>query len=74
MRRASARIPLNFAEGNGKRTPRDRRRFFAIARGSALELAAAFDVAHHLGFIQATRNEDAQDRCDHIAAMLHRYK
>jgi len=42
--RASTSIPLNIAEGNGKHTPADRCRFFAIARGSALERAACLDV------------------------------
>lgn len=42
--RASTSIPLNIAEGNGKFTAKDRCRFFDIARGSALECAAALDV------------------------------
>jgi len=42
--RASTSIPLNIAEGNGKFSPNDRARFFEIARGSALECAAALDV------------------------------
>lgn len=41
---ASASIPLNIAEGNGRFTSTDRCRFFDIARGSALECAAALDV------------------------------
>src|SRR5438552_4462105 len=42
--RASTSIPLNIAEGNGRFTSADRCRFFDIARGSALECAAALDV------------------------------
>src|SRR4051812_1842795 len=42
--RASTSIVLNLAEGNGKFTDSDRCRFFDIARGSALECAAALDV------------------------------
>jgi four helix bundle protein len=42
--RASTSIPLNIAEGNGKFSPRDRSRFFEVARGSALECAACLDV------------------------------
>ena len=42
--RASTSIPLNIAEGNGKFTGADRCRFLDIARGSALESAAALDV------------------------------
>ena len=44
LNRASTSVPLNIAEGNGKFTAPDRCRFFDIARGSALECAAAFDV------------------------------
>ena len=42
--RASQSIPLNIAEGNGKAADADRRRYFEIARGSALECAAIQDV------------------------------
>jgi four helix bundle protein len=42
--RASASIPLNIAEGNGKLSAKDRSRFFEMARGSALECAACLDV------------------------------
>jgi four helix bundle protein len=42
--RASQSIPLNIAEGNGRRSPPDRRHFFHIARASALECAAVQDI------------------------------
>ena len=42
--RASTSVPLNIAEGNGKFTPKDRCKYFDIARGSALECAACLDV------------------------------
>ena len=42
--RASTSIALNIAEGNGKSLPRDRCKYFDIARGSAFECAAALDV------------------------------
>jgi four helix bundle protein len=42
--RASTSIPLNVAEGNGKRSAKDRCRFLDIARGSALESSACLDV------------------------------
>jgi four helix bundle protein len=42
--RASTRVPLNIAEGNGKFAIRDRCRFLDFARGSTLECAACLDV------------------------------
>lgn len=48
FRRASISIPLNIAEGSGKVSPSDRARFFAIARGSAMECAAILDCVEIL--------------------------
>lgn len=42
--RSSTSIALNIAEGNGKYSKKGRCRYFDIARGSALESAAALDV------------------------------
>ncbi len=44
LERATTSIPLNIAEGNGKRSRKDRSRYLDIARGSALESAACLDV------------------------------
>ncbi len=42
--RASTSISLNIAEGNGKRTPNDRCKYFDTACGSAYECAACLDA------------------------------
>ncbi len=47
--RSSQSIPLNIAEGNGKRSLRDRKRYLEIARGSAMECAATLDVLECIG-------------------------
>ena len=46
LRRAALSVPLNIAEGSGKGTMEDReaRRFYGIARNSALECAAIVDA------------------------------
>lgn len=68
--RASQAIPLNIAEGNGKATPGDRRRFFEIARGSALECGAVQDVLEVCGALSARDNIKAKELLDRIVAML----
>ena len=44
LRRASASAVLTIAEGVGRTGPRDQARFFAMARGSALESVAVLDL------------------------------
>jgi four helix bundle protein len=68
--RASQAIPLNIAEGNGKATDGDRRRYFEIARGSALECGAIQDVLQVCEALSAEDNEKAKALLDRIVAML----
>jgi four helix bundle protein len=68
--RASQSIPLNIAEGNGKPTEGERRRFFEIARGSALECAAVQDVLEVCRALSAAENAEAKKLLDRIIAML----
>jgi len=70
--RASQSIPLNIAEGNGKTTEPDRRRFFEIARGSALECAAIQDILEVAGILTTTDNAERKRQLDRMAIMLSR--
>ncbi len=45
FQRASLSIVLNIAEGGGRRSRRDKAKYYGIARGSAAETAAILDVA-----------------------------
>jgi four helix bundle protein len=49
--RASLSIALNLAEGVGRRSRADRRHFYSIARGSALECVAILDVLASRGLL-----------------------
>jgi four helix bundle protein len=68
--RASTSIVLNLAEGNGKFTSPDRCRFFDIARGSALECAAALDVLVAKGRCELSLVAAGKDRLRSIVSML----
>ena len=65
--RASQSIPLNIAEGNGKTADADRRRYFKIARGSALECAAIQDV---LVVGKALDEAESQERKNELDRMV----
>jgi len=74
LRRAASSVVLTFAEGYGKGSAAEQRRFFRIARGSACEVAAALDVAACMGVVSATRCERGRELCDHLARMLTRFR
>ena len=56
FKRAAISVPLNIAEGSGKIQEADRRHFYAIARGSAMECAAICDV---IGLVDEKLIEEA---------------
>jgi four helix bundle protein len=52
LTRASTSIVLNLAEGAGKHSKADKRRYYLSARGSATESAALLDVLSRLGLLE----------------------
>ena len=62
LHRAAASIGLYLAEGYGRQTLADQRRFFAIALGSVRECQAVLDLAADA--VPAAR----RDHLDHLAA------
>ena len=68
--RSAQSIPLNVAEGNGKRGGEERRRYFEIARGSAMECAATLDVLVALGARSEQEVSEGKKLLLRIAAML----
>lgn len=70
LRRAALSIPLNIAEGSGKATGPDQRRFYSIARGSAMECAAIIDVCSALAIVEQDQIQDANQLLLSIVRML----
>jgi four helix bundle protein len=54
-RRAALSVHLNLAEGCGRKSEIERKRFFEISRGLLIELDTAFDIAVKLNYCS---NED----------------
>lgn len=71
LRRAATSTALNVAEACGKQS-HDRQRFFEIARGSALESAAALRVLNALGAVSAAEHQQGRGYCERLYAMLTR--
>ncbi|MBB6129142.1 four helix bundle protein [Mucilaginibacter lappiensis] len=50
IKRAALSVHLNLAEGSSRKSDTERKRYYEIARGSIIEVDAAFDVASDLGY------------------------
>lgn len=70
--RGSQSIPLNIAEGRGKTAEADRRRYFQIARGSALECAAIQDVLVVGRALDREERRQCKTELDRMAGMFNR--
>ncbi|HEX9502026.1 MAG TPA: four helix bundle protein, partial [Thermoanaerobaculia bacterium] len=65
MRRAAISVPSNLAEGAGRSTTKDYRRFAIQARGSVLELQTQI-VSGELGFIDRPTHAELTDRAAEV--------
>src|SRR5712671_5565747 len=70
VRRASASIAANLAEGCGRRSDGEMARFVQIAMGSGAELSYHFLLARDLGLMQSTEYETLNANVSEIMRML----
>lgn len=63
-------VVLNISEGNGRITPKERKRFFNIACASAKESASVFDIAHSFHLISQVEYDKMQDSLLQIVKMV----
>jgi four helix bundle protein len=70
LTRASTSIVLNIAEGAGKFSRPDKRRYYLTALGSATECAAILDVCLRLKLITERRHEEAKGILEQVGKML----
>jgi len=69
FRRAAPSIPLNIAEGSGRRG-KDRQYHYSVARGSAMECAALLDVAMAMGILPVAEVHQGKTLLDRVIGML----
>lgn len=70
LRRAAMSVPANVAEGFKKRGPRDKLRFFNIARGSLEESRYFLILARDLGYADP---REALEKLEEVSRLLEAY-
>jgi four helix bundle protein len=70
IRRCSASIPSNIAEGCGRRGNAEFHRFLGIAMGSASELEYQLLLAHDLGFLEQVEYNHLEAAVTEVKRML----
>jgi four helix bundle protein len=70
LKRAAMSIVLNIAEGTGKPAAADRARYYAAARGSAMECGALLDVCLAAGRAHADQVDEGKMLLVRIVSML----
>lgn len=68
--RAALSIVLNIAEGAGKLSAPDKRRYYQTARGSATECAALLNASSRVGLLSAADQRLGKEMLLRIVAML----
>ena len=70
LRRAIFSVSLNIAEGAGKSGVCDKKRFYEIAKGSAMESAAVLDILYRLKFIKECEYTSGKALLHRVISML----
>ena len=70
MRRSASSIPTNIAEGCGRESIIELRRFLAIAAGSSSELQYQFILSKDLNYINETLFKELFDEISQIRRMI----
>jgi four helix bundle protein len=68
--RASMSIVLNLAEGAGKHSKPDKRRYYVTARGSATESAALLDICLRLKLVSDAAHKAGKEMLVRVVSML----
>jgi four helix bundle protein len=70
LRRAATSIPSNIAEGQGRATAADFRRFLSIALGSCAEIETQLILADDLGYLDDASSKPLLQDISEVARLL----
>ena len=73
IQRAAVSIPANIAEGCGKDSDAELKRYFLISMGSSSELEYLILLAHDLGYLQPNAYQSTQNDLVEIRKMLNAF-
>jgi four helix bundle protein len=74
IRRASASIPANIAEGQGRESTKEFLNFLSIARGSLMEVQTHLLLAERVDLIHEAQLQPILALCERISQMLSRLR
>ena len=72
LRRSVLSIPLNIAEGYGRLSREDLKRFIKIALGSSNEVEAILEISYELEYLSQEEYEELSRENDKVGKMLYR--
>ena len=72
LKRAQSSIALNIAEGNGRTSRLERKRFFTISMSSASEVSSIIEIANAYRLISESESDYYQDALLQIYKMLYK--
>ena len=70
LRRAAVSVPSNIAEGNGRISAKEFRRFLSVAKGSVYETETQVLICVRRNYLSEVQVNNALALCDEIARML----
>jgi four helix bundle protein len=73
MRRSASSIPTNIAEGCGRNSITELKRFLAIAAGSSSELQYQLILSKDSGYLNESLFKELYDEITQIRKMIYRY-
>jgi four helix bundle protein len=70
LQRAAVSVPSNIAEGFGRSSTKDYRRFLAIARGSVYEIETQLEIARRRDYISSAEVVAATERATSVIKQI----